>query len=55
MNGLLTCSEAARLLGKHPGTLANWRLWCKGPKFVQKGRRVFYKREDVERYKRRQS
>jgi hypothetical protein len=55
VNGLLTTTEAALLLGKNPGTLANWRLWNRGPRFKRKGRRVFYARADVERFKRGQS
>jgi hypothetical protein len=55
VNGLITSTEAARILGRHPGTLAMWRMWNRGPKFQKKGRRVFYARADVERFKRGQS
>jgi predicted DNA-binding transcriptional regulator AlpA len=30
------------------GTLANWRYLGKGPRFVKVGRRVRYRRSDVE-------
>jgi Helix-turn-helix domain len=55
MNDLLTSAQAAFILRKHPNTLAQWRMWNRGPRFQKKGRRVFYARSDVERFKRGQS
>lgn len=56
MNGeadnLLSAVQAAKRLGIHPGTLANWRAWGLGPKFVRIGRLVRYRLEDVKAFKR---
>lgn len=38
--------------GMHPGTLANWRVQGKGPKFVKVGRKIWYKLEDIAAYER---
>ena len=49
----LTPTETARQLGlKSAGTLANWRLKGKGPRWVKHGRRVLYAVADVAAYKR---
>jgi hypothetical protein len=50
MNGFLTNTEAAKVLGKHPATLANWRTWHRGPKFTKKGRRILYREADIKRW-----
>lgn len=43
-------ADAARKLGVNPGTLANWRHWGLGPKFVKRGARVFYQEKELERF-----
>jgi transposase-like protein len=43
-------AAAARKLGVHPGTLANWRQWGFGPKFIKRGHRVWYAEKDLERF-----
>lgn len=48
---LLSTGEVAKALGVHPGTVTNWRAWGIGPKYVRKGRRVFYKHDAVEQYR----
>jgi len=52
MNGTkdIPPAEAARKLGVNPGTLANWRHWGMGPKFVKRGSRVWYTERDLERF-----
>jgi Helix-turn-helix domain len=50
IDGWLTVLEAARVLGVHPGTLAMWRMWGQGPKFVKKRRRVYYKETELQRW-----
>lgn len=50
MNGTLTTTEAARLLKRHPGTLAMWRVWGHGPKFQRRGRKVFYRVRDLNQW-----
>lgn len=49
----LTPAETAKQLGlKSVGTLANWRMKGKGPRWVKHGRRVLYAVEAVTAYKR---
>lgn len=49
----LTPAETAKHLGlKSPGTLANWRMKGKGPRWVKHGRNVLYAVEAVAAYKR---
>ena len=43
----LTASEAARVLGLAPSTLAKLRLSGNGPLYCKLGRRVVYLREDL--------
>jgi excisionase family DNA binding protein len=51
MADLLTTAEVAKLLKRHPQTLVQWRMWNKGPRFlVVDGRRIRYRKQDVERY-----
>jgi hypothetical protein len=47
---LLFPVEVARRWRMHEKTLAQWRWQGKGPDYVKVGRRVFYRREDVERF-----
>jgi len=44
----LTASEAASLLGLATSTLAKLRLSGNGPVYCKLGRRVVYRREDLE-------
>jgi predicted DNA-binding transcriptional regulator AlpA len=44
----LTAGEAAELLGLAPSTLAKLRLNGNGPLYCKLGRRVVYRRQDVE-------
>jgi predicted DNA-binding transcriptional regulator AlpA len=43
----LTASEAARVLGLAPSTLAKLRLSGNGPLYCKLGRRVVYRRDDL--------
>jgi hypothetical protein len=52
---LLSTKSAARYLSdpSYPlafRTLERWRLEGKGPKFVKVGRKVFYRRQDLDAY-----
>jgi hypothetical protein len=44
----LTACEAAKVLGLAPSTLAKLRLSGNGPVYCKLGRRVVYRREDLE-------
>jgi predicted DNA-binding transcriptional regulator AlpA len=44
----LTAGEAAKLLGLAPSTLAKLRLNGNGPLYCKLGRRVVYRRADLE-------
>jgi len=44
----LTASEAAEVLGLAPSTLAKLRLTGNGPVYCKLGRRVVYRRQDLE-------
>jgi predicted DNA-binding transcriptional regulator AlpA len=44
----LTAGEAAEVLGLAPSTLAKLRLSGNGPIYCKLGRRVVYRREDLE-------
>jgi len=44
----LIAGEAAKLLGLAPSTLAKLRLTGDGPVYCKLGRRVLYRREDLE-------
>ncbi|HTO43383.1 MAG TPA: helix-turn-helix domain-containing protein [Burkholderiales bacterium] len=50
MSQLLRVAEAAKKLGVHPGTLANWRAWGTGPKFTRQGRTIVYKAAEIEKF-----
>jgi hypothetical protein len=49
-DGRMTRDDAARYLGHQPKTLAMWHLQGKGPRSVKVGGRVFYFREDLDRF-----
>jgi len=58
MSDLITSTEAAALIGVPPGRLSQWRSSGKYhrneiPEVKGKGRSVFYKREDVEKFAKR--
>ncbi len=40
--------QAASYIGQKPGTLRQWRTNGKGPAYHKKGRRVFYKKIDLD-------
>jgi hypothetical protein len=47
---LLSQEEAAVVLGVKPPTLAQWRFYGKGPRYIRVGRSAFYKLQDVNRW-----
>jgi predicted site-specific integrase-resolvase len=48
MGDLMNPSEVAQRIRNTTSTLAYWRHVGKGPKYAKVGRRVVYRREDVE-------
>lgn len=50
MSELLTIQEAAKILHTPVGTLRYWRLQGQGPVSAQLGRRIFYRRSDLEAF-----
>ncbi len=48
METLLSPEEAARFLNLSPSTLAKMRLSGKSPTYIKMGRRVAYRRSDLE-------
>lgn len=48
----LTTSELGERWGMNPGTLANWRMFKRGPKYSKKGTRVIYDVKDIEAFER---
>lgn len=46
----LSTAEVARLLGRHPRTLRNWRDEGKGPLAVRLGYKWAYRRADIDAY-----
>ena len=49
-DGRMSREDAARYLGLKPKTLSMWALQGKGPKPVRVGGRVFYYREELDRF-----
>lgn len=47
---LLSIDDVMRITGKSRQTLASWRFYGKGPKFVKLGHSVAYKRTDLDRW-----
>ncbi|MGW0035734.1 helix-turn-helix transcriptional regulator [Gordonia sp. NPDC003376] len=47
-NETLDGAAAARVLNTTPGTLATYRYLNKGPKYYKIGRRVVYRRSDLD-------
>ena len=50
MSNLMNEKEVALFLGLKPQTLAIWRMRKEKIPFVRMGRRIAYRREDVERW-----
>lgn len=50
MSQLMTADELAEYLGTTTQRLANHRMKGTGPRFVKEGRRVLYRRSEVERW-----
>lgn len=50
MNELLTTEETAELLRSNTNTLAFWRNQKQGPAWAKLGRRVVYRRSDVDAF-----
>ena len=48
---LLRQNEAAEILGIAPASLANMRCFGRGPPYVKRGARVFYRLDEVLAYK----
>ncbi len=46
----LTTDEAARYVGVKKSTLAKWRVYGKGPRFLKLGHTVRYLRNDLDAY-----
>jgi hypothetical protein len=44
----LTTEQAATVIGVKPTTLAAWRHFGRGPKYLKIGRSCFYRRCDIE-------
>jgi hypothetical protein len=46
----LTQEQAAVVIGVKPTTLATWRHFGRGPKYLKIGRSCFYRRDDIDRW-----
>lgn len=46
----LTPKDCKKIYGLNPGTLANLRHQQRGPRFYRRGRKIFYRVEDIEDY-----
>ncbi len=46
----LSTDEAAKKLGKAIGTLANWRMIGKGPRFIKVGWGIIYDPVEVDKF-----
>lgn len=44
---LFTAAALATRWEMSPGTLSNWRIAGKGPKFIKVGKKIFYRITDV--------
>lgn len=47
---LIDCKAAAKRLCVAEGTLSNWRIQGKGPRFVRIGGKICYRDEDIEAF-----
>ncbi|MCD6489160.1 MAG: helix-turn-helix domain-containing protein [Thermodesulfobacterium sp.] len=50
MNDLLSPSEVKKILHLSEGTLGNWRSCKKHLPYIKVGRRVLYRRRDIEKF-----
>ncbi len=50
MPDLMTTAEVAALVRTSPETLRYWRYMGRGPRCFKAGRRVLYRREDVDQW-----
>jgi len=50
LSELLTPEQASDLLKISSGTLSNWRVQGRGPRFVRAGRRIRYTKNDLAAY-----
>jgi predicted DNA-binding transcriptional regulator AlpA len=48
---LLSSRQAAPLVGVSAGTLDNWRVVGRGPRFIKAGRKVVYDPADIAAWK----
>ena len=48
--GLMPAKDVAALFDKTEASLAQWRYEHRGPKYVRVGRKIFYRRQDVQAY-----
>lgn len=46
----LDTNAAADYIGHSPGTLQNWRVTGGGPVFIKPSRKVFYRKEDLDKW-----
>lgn len=46
----MTTQQLAKKWNMSPGSLANWRCYGRGPKFVKLGRKIVYKQKDIEKF-----
>lgn len=49
-DGRMKPKDAALYVGFNDGTLANWRITGKGPRFIKKNNRIFYYRKDLDEW-----
>ncbi len=47
IKGKLTTEEAAKYIGLHVGTLANWRHQGKGPPYIKFRNSIYYSKKDL--------
>ncbi|WP_426608855.1 hypothetical protein [Bradyrhizobium sp. McL0616] len=47
---LIDCKAAAKRLCVAEGTLSNWRIQGRGPRFVRIGGKVCYRDEDIDAF-----
>ena len=49
-DGRMAAKDAAAYLGHSMGRLATWRMEGNGPAFVRVGGKIFYRREELDRF-----
>lgn len=50
VSDLMTVEEASAYTRTPTGTLANWRSEGRGPRYARIGKRVFYRKVDLDRW-----